>query len=99
MILGLNPAAQRHRSFVNVIRAERLSSFDLIFGCGTVGFAPDHCVEAPSTRALRSYVEKNETEKNSGHALVLNGPVTAWEMKLPVRDRHHAGENERYRTS
>src|SRR2546422_2144660 len=56
-------------------------------------------IDAPFTRSLRGHVQEDETEEDGGHALVLHGPVTVRKVKLPVRDRHHAGENEGYRTS
>src|SRR3989442_15390663 len=70
----------------------------LILRSWSCPFAPDQRVEAPVATAPRRHVQKDETEQDGRDALVLKGPPTIWRMKLPVCDRHHAGQNKCYRS-
>ena len=64
---------------------------------GTPAFAPDQRVEAPIAASLRRHIEENETEQDRGLAVVLNWPCAFWRMKLPIRNRHLTGKDERHR--
>jgi len=63
--------------------------------------APDQLIEALVAATLCGHVpgsihhpQEDETEQDGGFAMVLNWPRAIWRMKLPVRDRHLAGQDE-----
>src|SRR5215831_17117901 len=51
-------------------------------------------IKTPSAAALRGDVQEDETEQHCRHALVLHGPTTIRCVNLPIRNCHHAGQNE-----
>jgi hypothetical protein len=57
-------------------------------------FAPKQRVETPVTAASCAHIQEKETEQDSGDALILNGRQTIRRMKLPIRYRHHSGQDE-----
>src|ERR1700746_802180 len=59
-----------------------------------VTFASKQGVQTPVASASRGHIQEEKTEKDGRDPLVLKGRYTIRRVKLPIRYRQHAGQNE-----
>jgi hypothetical protein len=94
--VALNGSSQTPYPFGNIIadKASARGALAWFRVRAAPSFASEQRIKTPSAAALRRYVQEDETEQDCRHALVLHGPSAIRCVKLPIRNRHHAGQNE-----